>query len=132
MKDVTMTPNRPYLIRALYDWILDNGMTPHILADGEYPGIIVPARFVEGGKIVLNISPEAVQYLSLGMDEILFSARFNGEPCSITIPVNAVLAIYARENGQGMVFPEEKKPEDPGLSRDNVPARRKPGLKVVK
>lgn len=125
-----MTSNRPYFLRALNEWILDNGMTPHLLVDAEFPGAMVPRRFVQDGRIVLNISPAAVQGLVLGLEEIVFSARFSGKPENIRVPVAGVLAIYARENGKGMIFPEEEKQEEqaPG----DHPRPGKPDLKVVK
>ena len=102
-----MTPSRPYLIRALYQWIIDNQMTPHILVNAEHPRAEVPRQFVENGKIVLNIGPDAVQGLVTANDAVSFSARFSGHPMQIYVPTGSVLAIYARENGRGMVFSEE-------------------------
>ena len=102
-----MTSTRPYLIRALYEWIEDNGLTPHILVDAEAPGVTVPKQHIREGQIVLNINPSAVRDLRLGNDWIEFSARFGGVARAIQIPVAAVLAIYAHENGQGMAFGEE-------------------------
>ena len=99
-----MTPNRPYLIRALYDWILDNQMAPHLLVNAGYPGTQVPAGFVQDGRIVLNISPTAVRGLVLGNEQIAFSARFGGVSMEVLVPSEAVLGIYAREKGRGMVF----------------------------
>ena len=128
-----MTSNRPYFIRALNDWILDNGMTPHLLVDAEFPGAVVPRRFVQDGRIVLNISPAAVQGLVLGLEEIVFSARFSGKPEDIRVPVAGVLAIYARENGKGMIFPEEEKQEEQDQQAPgDHPRPGKPDLKVVK
>jgi len=101
-----MTSNRPYLIRALYEWIADNDMTPHLLVDAEQPGVVVPRAYVADGRIVLNVAASAVQSLVLGNDAILFSARFGGQSFPVELPVAAVLGIYARENGHGMLFPE--------------------------
>ncbi|PVZ72592.1 ClpXP protease specificity-enhancing factor [Pelagibaculum spongiae] len=102
-----MTPRRPYMLRAIYDWLLDNQCTPHLLVDAEQEGVVVPTQYVEGGQIVLNLAPTAVRGLELGDDEVGFSARFGGTPMQVRVPMSAVLAVYARENGQGMVFPEE-------------------------
>lgn len=126
-----MTSSRPYLIRAMYEWIVDNEMTPHILVDAEVEGVVVPGEYVENGKIVLNLGPMAVQGLTLGNLDVTFSARFSGEPLRMQIPVGAVLAVYARENGKGMMFGEDgdEPPPDSGPDTD-APAR--PHLKVVK
>lgn len=102
-----MTSSRPYLIRAMYQWIADNGMTPHLLIDAEQDDVIVPAEHIQNGKIILNIAPMAISSLVLGDDEITFSARFSGQSMGIFIPVGAVLAIYAKENGQGMMFTDD-------------------------
>lgn len=133
-----MTSNRPYLIRALYEWILDNGMTPHILVDTSRSPTVVPTQFVQDGKIVLNISPGAVRELVIGNAEIVFNARFAGRAMDVLVPVEAVMGIYARENGQGMLFPEDEPgtrpptqpPSDPGVT--SKPKRGKPNLRVVK
>lgn len=103
-----MTSNRPYLIRALYEWIADNDLTPHLLVDAEMPGVVVPRGYVADGRIVLNVAASAVQGLVLGNDAVLFSARFSGRSFPVEIPVTAVLGIYARENGHGMLFPEQE------------------------
>lgn len=98
---------RPYLIRALYDWVLDNGLTPHLLVAADAPGVYVPAQFVtDDGKITLNINPNAVRDLTIDNDLICFSARFSGANFDIAVPPGAVLALYARENGEGMLFGE--------------------------
>lgn len=102
-----MTSSRPYLVRAIYQWIVDNGLTPHLLVDASNDDVMVPTDYVEGGRIVMNIAPMAVQGLTLGNEEVTFSARFGGKPMSVQIPVQRVLAIYTRENGQGMMFAEE-------------------------
>ncbi len=132
-----MTPTRPYLIRALYEWIEDNAMTPHLLVNAEAPGVSVPKQHVRDGQIVLNINAAAVRDLRLGNDWIEFSARFGGVARSVQIPVPAVQAIYARENGQGMAFGEEKgsdelpEPDAPPPEKPAARARR-PVLKIVK
>jgi len=128
-----MTSNRPYLIRAIYEWIIDNGMTPYLLVMAEDAGVIVPQDFVEDGKIVLNISPTAVQNLELGDESVSFSARFSGRPMQVVVPVESAAALYARENGQGMIFPEAEidTPPDPDKGSEKKKAKR-PSLKVVK
>jgi len=107
-----MTSSRPYLIRALYEWIVDNGMTPYVLVDATHPGVLVPESAIQEGKVTLNISIQAVQTLDLGNDAVSFSARFNGVARPITLPIQAVTAVYARENGQGMMFPAEQPSSD--------------------
>lgn len=129
-----MTPSRPYLIRALYEWIIDNGQTPYILVNAEDDAVVVPQQFVEGGKIVLNINPTAVQNLQLGNQLVELDARFSGTPMHVSVPVMSVLAIYARENGKGMVFTDEEDGGDeppPEAGPDDDKARR-PQLRVVK
>ncbi len=104
-----MISTQPYLIRAMYDWITDNGLTPYLLVNADYNDEVeVPQQFVEDGKIILNIKENAIQGLSLDNDWISFQARFSGNQFSVFIPTPAVLAIYAKENGKGMFF----KPED--------------------
>lgn len=101
-----MTSTRPYLIRAMYDWIVDNGCTPHLLVDATHAGVAVPQQYVENGVIVLNVTPSAVRGLDLGNEHVSFSARFAGTPHEIRVPIAAVQAIYARENGQGIFLGE--------------------------
>jgi stringent starvation protein B len=124
-----MTSNRPYLLRALYQWIIDNGMTPHVLVDAGDSEALVPAEHVKDGKIVLNISPQAVPDLVIGDDAMTFRARFSGRSIAVRIPLRALLAIYARENGKGMAFPPES--PDTGSPAPEGGDRR-PVLKVVK
>lgn len=128
-----MTPSRPYLIRALYEWIVDNGQTPYVLVDAEDEQVVVPRQFVDGGKIVLNINPSAVQNLELGNGFVELDARFSGTPMHVSVPVMSVLAIYARENGKGMVFSEEDDGGDEPPP-DNTPDEddKRPTLRVVK
>lgn len=115
-----MTSSRPYLIRALFDWIVDNGMTPHLLVDATVPGVQVPPETVEEGRVVLNISPAATGTMDLGNEFIRFDARFGGQPMSVEVPVAAVQAIYARENGQGMLFSDDgPPPPEPGGDGDD-------------
>ncbi|MBK5932049.1 ClpXP protease specificity-enhancing factor [Halochromatium salexigens] len=114
-----MTSNRPYLIRAFYEWIADNEMTPHLLVDTEQPDVIVPRDYVADGRIVLNVAASAVQGLVLGNEAILFSARFGGRPFPVELPIAAVVGIYARENGQGMLFADEDG-SDPASAEDEA------------
>jgi len=130
MQEITMTPSRPYLIRALYDWIVDNGLTPYVLVNADDEDVVVPRQFVEGGKIVLNINPSAVQNLELGNAAVEMDARFSGAPMHISVPVMSVLAIYARENGKGMVFNEEDGGDEPPPAEGGDSKR--PKLRVVK
>lgn len=130
-----MTSNRSYLIRAFYDWIVDNGMTPYITVDATVEGSILPQSYVRDGQIVLNISPRAVQQLQLGNEEIGFHARFAGTSLQVVIPPRAVVAIYARENGEGMLFGEAKDRNDgPPQGPRTPPSGKggKPALRVVK
>jgi stringent starvation protein B len=131
-----MTPNRPYLIRALYEWILDNQMTPHLLVDATKPDAALPAQFIQDGKIVLNISPSAVRGLVLGNERISFNARFGGVAMDVAVPAEAVMGIYARENGRGMLFPDEEPLADrqrgPDDEPEPPPPRERPTLKVIK
>lgn len=115
-----MTSHRPYLLRALYAWIADNDMTPHLLVDAGRPGVQVPAFAVNDGKVVLNVADRAVAGLEMGNDLISFTARFGGVSHPVRVPVSAVLAIYARETGQAMALPEEigEPAEDTLLSTD--------------
>lgn len=102
-----MTSNRPYLLRAVYEWICDNGLTPHIVVDAGKPGVQVPPQAVSEGRVVLNLAPRAVGHLDMGNDVITLTARFGGVSQSVSVPVAAVQAIYARENGQGMLLAED-------------------------
>ena len=102
-----MTSQRPYLLRAIHEWISDNGMTPHLLVNSEFPGVHVPPGTAKDGRVVLNIAERAVGQLSLGNEYITFGARFGGVAHEVFVPVEAVLAIYSRETGQGMALPEE-------------------------
>ena len=122
-----MTSSRPYLLRAVHEWIADNGLTPQIVVDAQHEQTRVPTAYVRDGKIVLNVSSTAVRGLSLGNEGVEFSARFGGTPFDVFVPIGAVLAIMARENGTGMSFP------DAGGDRPPPPQpRRRPSLKVVK
>ncbi len=129
-----MLSSRPYLLRAIHEWIVDSGMTPHVLADAAQPGVEVPSTAVQDGKVVLNIGPSAVRDLIIDNELLTFVARFGGVSRAIAVPISAVLAVYARENGRGMMFPEEDGDGADGLdSDDDQPARPgRPTLKVIK
>jgi stringent starvation protein B len=129
-----MSSNRPYLIRALYDWLVDNGTTPYLMVNTEVDGVAVPEQFVDEGRIILNVDPSAISGLELGNDLISFSARFSGKAEDILIPPSAVMGIYARENGQGMLFPEEEVNQDEGPDDEPDPSKpgKRPSLKVIK
>jgi len=129
-----MTSNRPYLVRALYSWISDNDMTPHVLVDAAIEGVDVPHQAIQKGKVILNIDHAAVRELEIGNEWLTFSARFSGKHYSVVVPIDAVMAIYSKENGQGMMFAvedESETPTDPDGGSDPKPTRR-PHLKVVK
>jgi len=129
-----MLPSQPYLLRAIYEWIVDNDMTPYVLVNARNDDVHVPVQYIDNGKIVLNIAPRAVSSLELGNDAIIFSARFSGSPTDVRFPVSAVMAIYAKENGQGMVFNESDN-DDGGDDNSPTPSDKKakrPNLKIVK
>jgi stringent starvation protein B len=142
MESGGLTSRRPYLIRAMREWMLDNSLTPHIVVDAHATGVSVPEGFARDGRIILNVSDSATDALHLGNDHIAFSARFGGTPRQVSVPVKAVLGIYARETEQGMVFgmeaedapdadsggPEDEPPTGGGKAR----AERASHLKVVK
>ena len=134
-----MTPNQPYLIRAFYEWIVDNNLTPYIVVDAHYAGTQVPQEFVQDGQIVLNVSPSSTGNMQLGLDKIMFDARFGGVPRNIVVPCPAVLAIYAKENGAGTVFTVEENIDSGDIEEKSVtdenekkPKKGKPTLTVVK
>ncbi len=132
-----MTSSRPYLLRALNEWILDNELTPHIVVDATQENVVVPTEYVEAGRIVLNLSPVAINGFEISSEYITFSARFSGKSLEIFVPVSAVLALYAKENGQGMVFNEEKTNIQAGAEKVKpiIPEKKKvsarPSLKLV-
>ena len=115
-----MTPNRPYFLRAVNDWIIDNGLTPHLLVDATYQDVVVPEQYIDDGKIILNISPVAIQEAEFGNEWILFSARFSGVKHRIEIPIQSVIAIYAKENGRGMVFPDEPAEDESNTEKSSA------------
>ena len=127
---------RPYLLRAMHEWISDSEQTPHVVVDAEQPQVDVPRQYVKDGKIILNVSHSATSGLVIGNEWMEFSARFAGVTRSVRVPVRAVLGIYARETGQGMIFNEsDLTPEPPGGKPPSGPApeeNKRPHLKVVK
>lgn len=141
-----MSSNKPYLMRAVYEWLVDNQATPHIVILADREDVNVPMQFVEDGKIVLNISPNAAQNVLIDNEAVSFNARFSGKPFSIYAPLGAVVALYARENGEGMLFeaeePEQTPPETtpPGsrsetqspVKSNSKGSSKRPSLKVVK
>jgi len=134
-----MKSRRPYLLRAMHEWISDSNCTPHLVVDAGVTGVEVPRQFVQDGKIVLNVSWTATAQLHLGNDELSFNGRFGGASMQVRVPVGAVLAIYARETGQGMIFtdePEEPPPDGPPAPEPQEPAPKpaagRAKLKVVK
>jgi len=137
-----MTSPKSYLLRAFYDWIVDNGFTPYVLVDAQQQGVEVPAEYVQDGKIILNIAPGAVRTLCMDPQGLTFSARFRGIAQNIHVPLPAIKAVYAKENGRGMVFPEEETvaeaapdptPKTPGPQKpDPKKPRKGPTLRVVK
>jgi stringent starvation protein B len=140
---MTMTSSRPYIIRALYEWILENSCTPYILVNAHGPGVLVPQEHVKDGQIILNISPAAVHGLQILDEAVEFSGRFAGIPTPVFVPIGSVLGIYARENGQGMVFEQERPnspPTPPSAPRPVSGSRKsgsgsasaRPSLRVVK
>ena len=132
---MTMTSNKPYFIRAIYDWIVENDLTPYLLVNAEYPDVEVPQEHVNSGRIVLNVSPKACRGLHFENDRIVFTARFSGRTTQIFLSPAAVLAIYAKENGRGMEFgPEYDEPPELSSTKLGTPEkiRRKPALKLVK
>lgn len=107
-QEINLSPTRPYMARAIYEWICDNQLTPYLLVDATQPYTSVPEQFVKDGQIVLNIAPHAVHQFQMSNDAVSFSARFGGVARDIYVPISALLGIYARENGQGLFFdPDE-------------------------
>ena len=131
-----MNSSRPYLVRALYEWIVDNDCTPHLLVNAEFPGVRVPPGYANDGQIVLNVSPSAERNLHMDNEAVSFEGRFGGTAHSLYIPSGAMLAIYARENGEGVVFGE---PETSSTTEDTPPPppeapkpSGRPKLRIVK
>jgi len=136
---IELTPTRPYLARAIYEWICDNQLTPYLLVDATQPHTDVPQQFVKDGQIVLNIVPHHVHRLLISSDAVTFSARFGGVSKDIYVPIQAVLGIYARENGQGLFFdPEEyanvapvEDKLDSETQETSEPTKKKPTLRIL-
>ena len=146
LESLMLSSSRPYLIRAIYDWLLDNKLTPYIMIDASIPEVVAPKQFIEDGKIVLNIAQQAVGSLRLGNEWVEFEASFSGVITQIQVPIRAVKAIYSYENGRGMVFNDEDdievggengsaeselQPADPAATGQPKPKGR-PNLKIVK
>jgi stringent starvation protein B len=136
-----MKPSRPYLLRALYDWLLDSELTPYMVVNADWPAVEVPRQFVEKGQITLNVAPGAVRGFSIDDDAVMFNARFGGVPMDVYVPMGAVIAIYARENAAGMGFGMEPAAEFYDVDETDPPPpspapasekRKGPALKVVK
>jgi stringent starvation protein B len=138
MADTPVRSRRPYLLRAMHEWISDSNQTPHIVVDASMEGVEVPRQYVQGGKIILNVSSNATSMLSLGNDVVRFRARFGAATYDVSVPIAAVLGIYARETGQGMIFSEaDTPPQPPTPPSEPAPPtgegkRTKPTLKVIK
>lgn len=138
-QELQLTPTRPYLTRALYEWICDNQLTPYLLVDATQNGTMVPVQYIQDGQIVLNIAPHATHALHMSNETITFSARFSGVSQNLYIPFSAVLGIYARENGQGMFFdPQEYEgiQNDQNALKSNdqeqqEQPKKKPGLRLL-
>lgn len=116
----TMTSNKPYLLRAFYEWIVDNNCTPYLLANIDVVGIDVPIEYAQNGQITLNISPTATGNLVIDSDAVIFNARFGGVPRQVVVPVKAVLALYAKENGAGTMFQPEDDAEGENLTSEDL------------
>lgn len=128
-----MSSNRPYLLRAIHEWINDNGLTPYLLVDAAFPGVRVPGSAVKDGRVVLNIAARAVAQLDLGKDWVRFLARFSGISQTVEVPVGAVLAVYAQENGQGMMFTVETTPPTPPATPEpETPSKKGGHLRIIK
>ncbi len=125
---IVLSSSRPYLIRAMHEWLTDNRLTPHVIVNALHESAAVPQEYVQDGQIVLNVDYDAVSHLELGNEWISFSARFGGVPIEIDFPPEAVMGIYARENGQGMMFPDEEYAEAENAEK----LARKPELKEAK
>lgn len=141
-----MKSNRPYLLKAFYEWIVDSDCTPYIAVDAHYPGVEVPQQFVADGQIVLNIAPRAVSEFEMADTHLQLSTRFGGIPMDLHVPMGAIIGIYAHENGQGMVFELEEPQDDPPspkgptvvssgkktAQKKTSQSKNKPSLRVVK
>jgi stringent starvation protein B len=126
-----MTPRKPYLLRALYEWISDNQLTPYLLVDATLPGMNIPTQYVRDGKIIFNLSSSAVKALHIDAHAVSFDARFSGVAMAVYIPIAGALAIYAKENGQGLSFQEEPD-SSPPPAPEPPPPKPRSHLKIVK
>lgn len=140
MTEITVTPTRPYLVQAIYDWIQDNQLTAYLVVNADEPNVSVPRQHVKDGQIVLNIAAHAVQHLHIDQEAIQFNARFGGVSQLVYAPMRAVIGLYARENGQGLFFdPNEYGTDDsvsmpsttPEADHHDTPAPKKSGLRVL-
>ncbi len=135
-QDKDLISTRPYLLRAIHEWALDNGLTPQILVAADVHGVEVPRQYVNDSQIILNIHPRSVSGLEMGNEYVMFSARFDGKPMNVSIPITAVNAIYTRENGQGIVFqseqPDDSPPPSDAMDSSVAAAANKSHLRVIK
>jgi len=135
MTEITVTPTRPYLVRAIYDWIQDNQLTPYLVVNADEPNVSVPRQHVKDGQIVLNIAAHAVHQLHIDHDAIQFNARFGGVSQLVYAPMRAVMGLYARENGQGLFFDpnEYGAPAEPApvTESSTTPTPKKTGLRIL-
>ena len=137
--ELNVTPTRPYLTRAMYEWICDNNLTPHLLVDATQPNTLVPEQFIQDGQIVLNTAPHAVHALNMSNDAISFSARFGGVSRDLYIPFQALMGIYARENGQGLFFDaseydhinNDQDALESNTEENNATTKKKPSLRLL-
>lgn len=137
--ELNVTPTRPYLTRAMYEWICDNNLTPHLLVDATQPNTLVPEKFIQDGQIVLNTAPHAVHALNMSNDAISFSARFGGVSRDLYIPFQALMGIYARENGQGLFFDaseydhinNDQDALKSNTEENNATTKKKPSLRLL-
>ncbi|MBP7793766.1 MAG: ClpXP protease specificity-enhancing factor [Acinetobacter sp.] len=137
--ELNVTPTRPYLTRAMYEWICDNNLTPHLLVDATQPNTLVPEKFIQDGQIVLNTAPHAVHALNISNDAISFSARFGGVSRDLYIPFQALMGIYARENGQGLFFDaseydhinNDQDALKSNTEENNATTKKKPSLRLL-
>ena len=125
------TSKKPYFIRAMFEWISDNGYTPHLLIDASFENMSIPRKFVENERITLNISSSATRNLTIDSDVISFNARFEGKTMNVQLPFEAVINIFARETGEGMVFSSESDSVNSGLVKKSVKKEKTPHLKLV-
>ncbi len=136
---MTMTPSRPYLLRAIFDWLIENDQTPYLLVDAEAENVMVPLEHVQDGKIILNMSLTATRELELGNEAVSFNARFSGKTMNVYVPISAALALYSKENGRGMMFPDEESDTEQqapaavaGNDTEKKKPAKKPHLSIVK